>query len=703
MLNSSRTALTFQRMLLQISQPMAYGLAVLLTLATLAIRLLIGALNDEPLLELFLAPILLSAYVGGLRAGLLATALAAGLTNYFLLAPTFSISIEAGLDRIEWLSLLIAGLLISLLNEGLHRARRHAELSQRLQSITLASIGDAVITTNLEGRVSFLNATAERLTGWPLAAALGHPLGDIFQIVDAQTGLAAEDPAAKMLCSDTVAGPLRRTLLISRDGRETLIDDRGAPIKQADGTIEGLVIVFRDMTEHKRAEALLQRSAEHLQVLADASRAFAEVGTAYEALLDKVIYTTVTVLGDGGSIRLLSEDGAWLQRAMLYDRDPAKLELARSIESDAPFSLAGQSLLPAQIVQSGQAVLIPALDWQQMRAMLKPDHWEILQQIGFHSLLGVPMRASGQVMGVLTIMRYKPEQPPFNASDLSLAQDLADRAALAIRNAQLLAQLQHELAERTRAEAEVRALGVELERRVDIRTAELLAANKELEAFSYSVSHDLRAPLRAIDGYSRILLTDYNAQLPPEAQGYFERVRVNAQQMSRLIDDLLAFAQLSRQPLTRRTVDTMALVRQCLDELQPEQAGRKVEISLGDLPSCEGDPMLLRQVWLNLLANALKYTRLRNPARIEISAHNREGETIYKVQDNGVGFDMRYVDKLFGVFQRLHLAADYEGTGVGLAIVQRVVNRHGGRVWAEGRLDQGAAFFFTLEEQPAEA
>jgi PAS domain S-box-containing protein len=701
MLNSSRTALTFQRMLLQISQPRAYGLAVLLTLATLAFRLSLGALDDEPLLELFFAPILLSAYVGGLRAGLLATALAAGLTNYFLLAPTFSIWIEAGFDRMEWLSLLIAGILISLLNEGLHRARRHAELSQRLQAVTLASIGDAVITTNLQGQVSFLNATAERLTGWPLADALGQPLGDIFKIIDAQTGQAAEDPAARMLRSGTVAGPLRRALLISRDGRETLIDDRGAPIKQADGTIEGLVIVFRDVTERKRAEALLQRSAEHLQVLADASRAFAEVGAAYEALLDKVIYTTVTVLGEGGSIRLLSADGAWLQRATLYDRDPAKLELARSIESDAPFFLEGQSL-PAQIVQSGQAVLIPALDWQQMRVMLKPEHWETLQQIGFHSLLGVPMRASGQVMGVLTIMRYKPEQPPFNASDLNLAQDLADRAALAIRNAQLLAQLQHELAERTRAEAEVRALGVELERRVDIRTAELLAANKELEAFSYSVSHDLRAPLRAIDGYSRILLTDYNAQLPPEAQGYFERVRVNAQQMSHLIDDLLAFAQLSRQPLTKRTVDTTALVRQCLAELQPEQLGRNVEISLGDLPSCEGDPVLLRQVWLNLLANALKYTRLRNPARIAISAQEQVGKMVYKVEDNGVGFDMSYVDKLFGVFQRLHLAADYEGTGVGLAIVQRVVNRHGGRVWAEGRLDQGAAFFFTLEEQPAE-
>jgi len=296
----------------------------------------------------------------------------------------------------------------------------------------------------------------------------------------------------------------------------------------------------------------------------------------------------------------------------------------------------------------------------------------------------------------LIVYRRRREQPAFDEDDLSLAQDLADRAALAIGNAQLLTQVQHELAERAKAETEVRALSVELEQRVVARTAELAAANKELEAFSYSVSHDLRAPLRALDGFARILLEEYSADLPEQAQYYFQLIRGNAQQMGRLIDDLLAFARLSRQPLRKRSVDPAELVRQCLHELRAEQDGRQVETRIGELLECAADPALLKQVWINLLANALKYTRQRDLAVIEIASRAEGAETIYIVRDNGVGFDMRYSDKLFGVFQRLHRAEDYEGTGVGLAIVQRIIHRHGGRIWAEAAVDRGATFHFTL-------
>jgi PAS domain S-box-containing protein len=231
------------------------------------------------------------------------------------------------------------------------------------------------------------------------------------------------------------------------------------------------------------------------------------------------------------------------------------------------------------------------------------------------------------------------------------------------------------------------------------RTAQLEAANKELESFSYSVSHDLRAPLRAIDGFSRILLEDYADSLPDDARDYLKSVRGNAQQMGRLVDDLLAFARLGRQPIKKQTVDTARLVRQSLDELQRERDGRRIEITLGDLPPCDAEPALLKQVWTNLLSNAIKYTRGREPATIEVGCRVDAGppeERTYFVRDNGVGFDMRYVGKLFGVFQRLHRAEDYEGTGVGLAIVQRIIHRHGGRVWAESQPGQGATFSFTL-------
>lgn len=226
---------------------------------------------------------------------------------------------------------------------------------------------------------------------------------------------------------------------------------------------------------------------------------------------------------------------------------------------------------------------------------------------------------------------------------------------------------------------------------------QLEAANKELESFSYSVSHDLRAPLRAMDGFSRAVLEDYGEQLPPDGQRYLQVIRTSAQRMGHLIDDLLSFSRLSRATLTKRQVDARRLVQDVLDELQPQREGRSIDLRLAELPACEGDPALLKQVWINLLSNAIKYTQKREGAVIEIGC-NKEGQAdVYYVRDNGTGFDMRYAHKLFGVFQRLHRAEDYDGTGVGLAIVQRIIHRHGGKVWAEAAVDKGASFYFTLQ------
>src|SRR5437870_5432444 len=209
--------------------------------------------------------------------------------------------------------------------------------------------------------------------------------------------------------------------------------------------------------------------------------------------------------------------------------------------------------------------------------------------------------------------------------------------------------------------------------------------------------HDLRAPLRAIDGFSRVLLEEHAPTLPPEAQHYLNAVRRNSQRMGLLIDDLLAFSRLSRQPLNKQLVRPADLVRQCVDELRAEQQGRRVQIAIGDLPACQADPALLKHVWMNLMSNALKYTRKQEMTVIAVGCQEQDGATAYFVRDNGVGFDMRYAEKLFGVFQRLHRSEDYAGTGVGLAIVQRIIHRHGGRVWAEAAVDHGATFYFTLQ------
>ena len=236
----------------------------------------------------------------------------------------------------------------------------------------------------------------------------------------------------------------------------------------------------------------------------------------------------------------------------------------------------------------------------------------------------------------------------------------------------------------------------ELEQRVIERTAQLEAANHELEAFSYSISHDLRAPLRAINGFARILLEEYAPHLADDAQEYLQLIRDNAQHMGQLIDDLLAFARLSRQPLTKQPVAPADLVRQALNDLRVMQGERRIDFRTDDLPLCQADPALLKQVFINLLANAIKFTDRREVAVITVGCRKEQGEPVYFVRDNGVGFNMAYVDKLFGVFQRLHRADEYEGTGVGLAIVQRIIHRHGGRIWAEAAVNQGATFSFTL-------
>jgi signal transduction histidine kinase len=260
--------------------------------------------------------------------------------------------------------------------------------------------------------------------------------------------------------------------------------------------------------------------------------------------------------------------------------------------------------------------------------------------------------------------------------------------------------LEREMGERRHADAELRRLNDELEARVAERTTQLEAANKELEGFSYSVSHDLRAPLRAIVGFSKMLQEDHAAQIDAEARRKLDVIQGEAQRMGVLIDDLLAFSRLGRKEMKAAEFDMTELARSTYQGLNGQYQGSAApDFHLAALPRAKGDRVLIGQVWANLLSNAIKFSAKRERPLIEVSAVSDEKEHIYFVRDNGAGFDPRYQNKLFGVFQRLHNSSEFPGTGVGLALVQRIVVRHGGRVWADSKPNEGATFYFTLPKE----
>lgn len=456
-----------------------------------------------------------------------------------------------------------------------------------------------------------------------------------------------------------------------KDGALLWLQARGRVEGDAAGNAVSFHGAVMDITARKLAEAGVRQSEEHFRFLND-------LGDATRTLADpaQIMAVMARMLGE----HLRASRCAYAD----VEKDSEHFTILHDY-TDGCASTVGRYLLSlfgsraVATLRNGKTLII-----RNVEAELLPDEGaDMFNAIGIRAIITCPLVKDGVLRAMMAV--HQTTARDWKPNEIAMVQDVVERCWATI--------------ERRAAEEKVHQLNVELEQRVIERTAQLEAVNRELEAFSYTVSHDLRAPLRAVDGYSQAVIEDFGPQLPAEGQRQLQTIRDSAQRMGELIDDLLTFARLNRQQLEKRAIDTGLLVRGTLDELGFPWPQRQIELRLGDLPASSGDPALLKQVWLNLLSNALKYTRKQEKAVVEIGCMQTNGVEIFFVRDNGTGFDMRYADKLFGVFQRLHRAEDFEGTGVGLAIVQRIINRHGGSVWANAAVDRGATFYFTLERE----
>jgi signal transduction histidine kinase len=415
--------------------------------------------------------------------------------------------------------------------------------------------------------------------------------------------------------------------------------------------------------EHRRDQRSLQRHAERLRILAAIDQAVIAEQPA-DAIAAAVIQPLRELLDVPRAV-VNKFDFAARQVEWVAAAGRRRTHVGPGVR----YSLALMG--DVEGLRKGEAQLIG------VHALPPGPEVDALLASGVRWYLAVPMIAGGELIGALS---FGGESRDFRPEQVNIVREVAAQLAIATAQTRLL--------ERVRAHA------AELESKVRARTAALEAANRELESFSYSVSHDLRAPLRAIDGYARMLEEDHTERLDDEARRLLGVVRASAKRMGQLIDDLLTFSRLGRQQAASAPVDMARLAQQVVHELRGERS-----VQCSPLPGMLGDGSLLKQVWVNLIGNALKYSAKKADARVEIGAREEGRENVYWVRDNGAGFDMRYADKLFGVFQRLHSTEEFEGTGVGLAIVQRIIARHGGRVWAEGRPGDGACFYFALPKE----
>ena len=535
-----------------------------------------------------------------------------------------------------------------------HKMERQLKEREKWFATTLRSIGDAVIATDKDGLITFVNAIAEGLIGWKTEEIVNRKLTEVFHIVNKYTRAPVENPVSKVMLEGTITGLANHTILIAKDGAEIPIDDSAAPIKDDKGRVTGVILVFRDVTEREKSEEALRRAKDELEIRVQERTA--ELARANE---------------------LLELD------IMERKRAEAAVKAERQRFNDV------LETLPAYLV-----LLTPDYHVPFANRFFRERFGESHGKRCFEYLFG--RTEPCEICETYTVLKTnRPHRWEWTGPD-GRNYDIYDFPFIDTDGSPLIMEMGIDITDRKQAEQEVRKLNEELELRVAQRTADLEAANKEIQAFSYSVSHDLRAPLRSIDGFSQALLEDYAEKLDETGKDYLGRVRGAAQRMGELIDAMLSLSRMSRNELRIKKTDLTVIAKELKSELEESDPERKIEFMITEGLTANGDPTMLRAVLDNLLRNAWKFTAKHEKARIEFGTQNSGNETVYYVRDDGAGFNMEYANKLFNAFQRLHRERDFPGIGIGLATVQRIIHRHGGRIWAEGEVDKGATFYFTL-------
>jgi PAS domain S-box-containing protein len=551
---------------------------------------------------------------------------------------------------------------------------RHAEDRFRL---LVEGVKDyAIFMLDTEGYITSWNSGAERIKGYSADEIIGEHFSRFYPEEDLRAG----KPARELEIAESEGRYEEEGWRVRKDGTQFVAHVVLTALLGDDGRLRGFGKVTRDITERKKAEQererlteLLGRERERLSFLTDATTILAS-SLNYQETLDNLTRLITSHLADWCSIMLRMEDGA-VERVSSEHRDEQKQLLARRLQQGPQPTPETQPAL-FDVLESGVPKIYGQVDEEVLAHITRdPEQIGTLVPMGLASAMIVPLIAHKNVVGAIFMARSKRETS-YHKDDLDLAVELARRAAASVENAQL-----HE---------RTQELNEELEQRVLERT-------KDLESFSYSISHDLRAPLRGISGFAAALYEDYAERLDDRGRSYLERVQAGAQRMGELIDDLLNLSRLSSGEKYSHRVDLSELAEEVIAHLRERDPARRVGIRIEPGLKAVGDERLLRVLLENLLGNSWKFTRQREHALIELGRTTTEDGEAFFVSDNGAGFDMAYSDRLFQVFQRLHSSTDFEGTGIGLATAERIVKRHRGRIWAEGQVGRGARFYFTIE------